>query len=91
VRNSAAAPNKRLEALPRGIARETKEDWTRLCRPGRRNQAMLVMFILPVIVLIAIVGSLPIWRHSKKWGFYPISGISLIILILLFLFWSGRL
>jgi hypothetical protein len=52
---------------------------------------MLVMFILPVIILIAIVGSLPIWRHSKKWGFYPISGISLIILILLFLFWSGRL
>jgi len=52
---------------------------------------MLVMFILPVIVLIAIVGSLPIWRHSKKWGFYPISGISLITLILLFLFWSGRL
>jgi hypothetical protein len=52
---------------------------------------MLVMFILPVIVLIAIVGSLPIWRHSKNWGFYPISGISLIILILLFLFWSGRM
>jgi hypothetical protein len=52
---------------------------------------MLVMFVLPVVVLIAIVGSLPIWRHSKKWGFYPISGISLIILVLLFLFWSGRL
>jgi hypothetical protein len=52
---------------------------------------MLVMFVLPVVVLIAVVGSLPIWRHSKKWGFYPISGISLIILILLFLFWSGRL
>jgi hypothetical protein len=52
---------------------------------------MLVMFVLPVIVLIAIVGSLPIWRHSKKWGFYPISGVSLLILILLFLFWSGRL
>jgi hypothetical protein len=52
---------------------------------------MLAMFVLPVIVLIAIVGSLPIWRHRKKWGFYPISGVSLIILILLFLFWSGRL
>jgi hypothetical protein len=52
---------------------------------------MLVMFILPVVVLIAVVGSLPIWQHSKKWGFYPISGVSLIILILLFLFWSGRL
>jgi hypothetical protein len=52
---------------------------------------MLVMFILPVFVLIAIVGSLPIWPHSKNWGFYPISGVSLIILILLILLWTGHL
>jgi hypothetical protein len=52
---------------------------------------MLVMIVLPVFVLIAIVGSLPIWPHSKKWGFYPISGISLIILILLILFWTRHL
>ena len=52
---------------------------------------MMVMLILPVIILIALVGSLPIWPHSKKWGFYPISGVSVIILIILFLFWTGRL
>ena len=27
----------------------------------------------------------------KKWSFYPISGVSLVILIILFLFWTGRL
>ena len=32
---------------------------------------MLVMFVLPIFVLIALVGSLPIWPHSKKWGFLP--------------------
>lgn len=52
---------------------------------------MMVMIVLPVFIIIALVGSLPIWPHSKKWGFYPISGVSVIILILLFLFWTGRL
>jgi hypothetical protein len=52
---------------------------------------MMVMFVLPVIIIVALVASLPIWPHSKKWGFYPISGVSLVILIILFLFWTGRL
>jgi len=51
----------------------------------------MLTFILPVFVLIALVACLPIWRHSKKWGFYPISSVSLVILIILLLFWTGRL
>jgi hypothetical protein len=52
---------------------------------------MMLMAILSVAVLIALIGSLPIWPHSKKWGFYPISGVSVVILIVLYLVWSGRL
>jgi hypothetical protein len=52
---------------------------------------MVVMFVLPVFILIALVGSLPIWPHGKRWSFYPISGVSVIILIILFAFWTGRL
>jgi hypothetical protein len=52
---------------------------------------MLVMIILPVFILIALVGSLPIWPHSKKWGFGPISGVSAIILVILILFWTSHL
>ena len=36
----------------------------------------MLTFILPVFLIIALVATLPIWRHSKKWGFYPISGKS---------------
>jgi bacteriorhodopsin len=57
----------------------------------KRGKSMMVMLILPVFVIIALVATLPIWPHSKKWGFYPIGGISVIILILLFLYWTGRL
>jgi hypothetical protein len=51
----------------------------------------MLTFILPVFVIIALVASLPVWRHGKKWGFYSISGVSLVILIILVLFWTGRL
>jgi hypothetical protein len=50
----------------------------------------MLTFILPIFVLIALVASLPIWPHSKKWSFYPLGGVSLVILIILFLFWTGR-
>jgi hypothetical protein len=52
---------------------------------------MMVFVVLPIFVLIALVGSLPIWRHSKGWGFYPIAGVSAVILLLLILFWTGHL
>ena len=52
---------------------------------------MMVFAVLPVFILIALVGSLPIWPYSKKWSFYPIGAVTVIALIVLFLFWTGRL
>ena len=51
----------------------------------------MLMFILTIFVIIALVGSLPIWPHSKNWSFYPIGGVSLIILIILILLFTHRL
>lgn len=52
---------------------------------------MFLMAVLAVFVLVALVGSLPIWPHSKEWGFGPISGASVIILVILILFWTSHL
>ncbi len=41
---------------------------------------MALLFVLAVVIVVALVGSLPIWPHSKSWGYYPIVGISAIIL-----------
>jgi hypothetical protein len=49
---------------------------------------MTLMAILSVFVLIALVGSLPIWPHSKNWSFYPLGGVSVVILTILILFWT---
>jgi hypothetical protein len=52
---------------------------------------MMLMFILTIAVIVALVGSLPIWPHSKNWGYYPIGGAGVVILIILILFFAGHL
>jgi hypothetical protein len=51
---------------------------------------MLVM-ILVIVLLLALVGSVPTWPHSRDWGYYPSGGLGVILLIILVLFLMGRL
>jgi len=51
----------------------------------------MLMFILAVVLIVALVGSLPTWPHSKNWGYYPIGGVSVVILIILILLFGGTL
>jgi hypothetical protein len=51
---------------------------------------MTLMFVLAVVLIIALVGSLPIWPHSKSWGYYPV-GAGVILLIVLIMFFTGHL
>jgi len=47
--------------------------------------------ILIVILVLVLVGALPTWPHSKNWGYYPSSGVGLILVILLILLLVGRI
>ena len=49
--------------------------------------------ILAIVLVVALaVAGLPIWPQSKKWRFYPIIAVSVIILIIiLFVLGAGRL
>ncbi|MGA2847258.1 MAG: DUF3309 family protein [Candidatus Acidiferrales bacterium] len=50
-----------------------------------------MFLILTIVLIIALVGSLPRWPHSKDWGYYPTGGVGLILIILLILYLLGRL
>lgn len=47
--------------------------------------------ILLILVVFFLVGALPTWPHSKNWGYYPSSGLGLVLLILLVLVLAGRI
>jgi Protein of unknown function (DUF3309) len=46
--------------------------------------------ILLVVLIVLLVGALPAWPHSRSWGYYPSSGLGLVLLILLLMFFTGR-
>lgn len=47
--------------------------------------------ILLVILVLALLGSLPTWDHSRSWGPWPSGGLGLILVIVIVLVLVGRL
>jgi hypothetical protein len=39
--------------------------------------------ILIVILVLALLGSLPAWPYSTGWGYYPSGGLGLLLLVVL--------
>ena len=50
-----------------------------------------MIIILIVILVLALIGALPTWPHSRSWGYYPSGGLGLITLILVILLLLGRI
>jgi hypothetical protein len=47
--------------------------------------------ILLIILILALVGSFPLFPYSTGWGYGPSGGIGLVLLILIVLIVMGRL
>ena len=53
--------------------------------------SMTVGTLLLIVLIVLLIGSLPRWRHSRRWGYGPSSGLGLVLVILLILVLIGRL
>jgi hypothetical protein len=47
--------------------------------------------ILLIILVLALLGVIPAWPHSREWGYGPSGGIGLILFIVLILILLGRI
>jgi hypothetical protein len=47
--------------------------------------------ILIVILILALLGVLPRWSHSRDWGYAPSGGLGLILFIVVILLVFGRI
>ena len=47
--------------------------------------------ILLVVLILLLLGALPRWQHSKSWGYYPSSGLGLVLAIVVVLLLLGRI
>jgi hypothetical protein len=47
--------------------------------------------ILIVILVLALVGALPRWSHSREWGYAPTGGLGIVLFVVLVLLVLGRI
>jgi hypothetical protein len=47
--------------------------------------------ILLIILILLLLGSVPAWPYSRGWGYYPSSGIGIILIILIVLLLTGSI
>ncbi len=52
---------------------------------------MSIGMILLIILVLALVGVLPSWPHSRSWGYGPSGGVGLIVVVLVILVLLGKL
>ena len=52
---------------------------------------MSIGTILLIILILVLLGIIPIWPHSRSWGYLPGGGIGVVVIILVVLVLMGRI
>ena len=47
--------------------------------------------ILVALLILALIGALPRWSHSRDWGYFPTGGVGLVLLVVVILVLTGRI
>lgn len=47
--------------------------------------------ILIVVLVLALLGALPRWSHSREWGYAPTGGLGLVLVVVVILLVLGRI
>jgi hypothetical protein len=52
---------------------------------------MAIGTLLLIVLVLALLGLIPIWPHSRSWGYGPSGGVGVILLILVILVVLGKI
>ena len=52
---------------------------------------MTIGMILLVILILAVLGVLPTWSHSRAWGYGPSGGIGVLLVVVVLLLVMGKI
>lgn len=56
-----------------------------------KEKHMSIGMILLILLVLMLLGVLPTWPHSRKWGYGPSGGLGLILLIIVILLLLGKI
>jgi hypothetical protein len=56
-----------------------------------KEKRMSLGTILLIVLILMLLGAIPTWPHSRKWGYAPSGVLGLVIVIIVVLLLMGRL
>jgi hypothetical protein len=56
-----------------------------------KEEIAMLRTILLIILILALLGSVPLWPYSAGWGYGPSGGAGLLLIILIILIVVGRI
>ena len=60
-----------------------------LCSERSNKEKKMLGTILLVILILALIGAFPTWPHSRAWGYRPVGGVGVILVIVLIVLLLG--
>jgi Protein of unknown function (DUF3309) len=58
---------------------------------GKLGVELGMSTVLLIILVLLVIGALPTWPYSAGWGYYPSSGLGVVLIVLLVLVLMGRI
>jgi Protein of unknown function (DUF3309) len=56
-----------------------------------RRSKMSIGLILLIVLVLALVGVIPTWGHSRSWGYAPSGVVGLLVVILVVMLVTGNI
>ena len=50
---------------------------------------MTLSTILLIVLVLLVIGALPVYPHSREWGFYPAGGLGTVLILILICYFLG--
>ena len=56
-----------------------------------KESIMSISLLVLILLVLLLVGALPTWGHSRNWGYRPVSGLGLVLLVVVVLLLMGKI
>ena len=50
---------------------------------------MTLSTILLIVLVLLVIGALPVYPHSRDWGYYPAGGLGTVLVLILIAYLLG--
>ena len=57
---------------------------------ARKENPMSLSLLLTIVLVLLLIGALPAWPHSRRWGYGPSGALGVVLLVIVVMMLAGK-